>query len=983
MRRLALLILMVSATAFMQAQSVYTAVPDDPNAVTLASPNFSVHADGIADDSDALQQAIDRVQETVHHGIVFIPAGHYRLTKTIHVWAGIRLIGCGEERPVFLLAPNTPGFQTGSERDILWFTDERPKADQPIGDASEFTFYSALSNIDFEIGEGNAAAVAIRFNVAQHSFISHASFHLGTARAAIEHAGNQASDISVEGGQFGIITGKTSPAWQFLLMDSNFRGQSIAAIRTQEAGMTLIRDRFAHVPVAIEIPKGEVEQLYGRDLHMEDISDTALKLGDVQNLRSEITLEKIVCERVKQFAAGLAPIAKENAITGPSRRYYEERLRLGLEIGPDGRERGITAHHKETSFTSDGEDAPDDIPVLPSMSAWVNVHTLGAKGDGGTDDTAALQHAIDEHAVLYFPSGFYRLTGSLHLRADSVLIGLHPFATQLILHDHEEHFQGEGAAIPLLVAPKGGHPIVTSIGIATGNGNPRAAGIEWLAGSHSLLDDVSLIRWRSEYVAALEPAVTKPNFQPGQPGAPRPQIDLDAQYPSLWIHDGGGGILRGIWSHAGTAKGGLLIEKTSTPGVIYQFSCEHHMRNEVRFDHAANWRVYALQTEEEKSEGADADAIEIESSHDLVFANTYMYRVSRNVMPKPYAVIAHDSTGILFDNVKVFSQTRLAFDNSIFDQNSGVTVRAHDFTHLALTSEMRPGAALPPPAAFAADATLQRVATGYSNASGLTPDGAGAIYFSDAVNHAIYRYDETKKQAELVVKSDATPMSLAFVAPSSLIAINAEKSVSSMDLKKADLKTNAISPVDETATTKPETRLLLPVGLHNELIQLTWMLAGEGYVYRLGSNTARRSELVPEHRGYYYAPDSTTAIMAGGTWRPLLQSAQLAPFAVGDQHYITSEDDARTWLGTLTSLHTLLTQLFTERGGTSVVSDAAGNVYIAGSQVYIYDRAGKQTGILEIPERPTSLCFGGADHRTLFIGARSSIYAIRTNQSGK
>ena len=974
MRRLALLILMVPATAFMQAQSVYTGVPDDPNAVTLASPNFPVHADGIADDSDGLQQAINRVQETVHHGIVFIPQGRYRLTKTIHVWAGIRLIGCGEERPVFLLAPNTPGFQTGSERDMLWFTDERPKADQPIGDASEFTFYSALSNIDFEIGEDNAAAVAIRFNVAQHSFISHASFHLGTARAAIEHAGNQASDISVEGGQFGIITGKTSPAWQFLLMDSSFRGQLIAAIRTQEAGFTLIRDRFAHVPVAIEIPKGEVEQLYGRDLRMEDISTTAIRLGDVQNLRSEITLDKVVCERVKRFAEGVEQIPGDGSFVNSS-SYMETRFTAGVEIGPDGREQGIALHHHEERFKGDSEDAPSDIPALPPMSAWINVHTLGAKGDGGTDDTAALQRAIDEHPVLYFPSGFYRLTGSLRLRADSVLIGLHPFSTQLILHDHDQHFQGDGPAIPLLIAPKGGRPIVNSIGIATGNANPRAGGVDWLAGSHSLLDDVSLIRWRSEYVAALEPAVTKPEIQPG---APRPQIDLDAQYPSLWIHDGGGGILRGIWSHAGTAKGGLLIEKTSTPGVIYQFSCEHHMRNEVRFDHAANWRVYALQTEEEKPEGADADAVEIESSHDLVFANTYMYRVSRNVMPKPYAVVAHDSTGILFDNVKVFSQTRLAFDNSVFDKGSGVTVRAHDFMHLALMSEMRPGAALPLPAVFEAGATLQRVAAGYSNASGLTADTAGTIYFSDAVNHAIYSYDETKKQVKLVAKSDATPMSLAFVGPSSLVAINAEKSIS-----KIDLKTNAISPVGETATAKPDTHLLLPVGLHNDLIQLTWMLAGEGYLYRQGSNTARRSELVPEHRGYYYAPDSTTAIMAGGTWRPLLQSAQLTPFGLGDQHYITSEDDARTWLGTLTSLHALSTQLFTERGGTSVVSDAAGNVYIAGGQVYIYDRAGKQTGVLEVPERPTSLCFGGADHRTLFIGARSSIYAIRTSQSGK
>ena len=37
------------------------------------------------------------------------------------------------------------------------------------------------------------------------------------------------------------------------------------------AGFTLIRVRFAHMPIALQIAPGEVEQLYGRDLQMEDI----------------------------------------------------------------------------------------------------------------------------------------------------------------------------------------------------------------------------------------------------------------------------------------------------------------------------------------------------------------------------------------------------------------------------------------------------------------------------------------------------------------------------------------------------------------------------------------------------------------------------------------------------------------------------------------------------------------------------------------
>jgi sugar lactone lactonase YvrE len=97
---------------------------------------------------------------------------------------------------------------------------------------------------------------------------------------------------------------------------------------------------------------------------------------------------------------------------------------------------------------------------------------------------------------------------------------------------------------------------------------------------------------------------------------------------------------------------------------------------------------------------------------------------------------------------------------------------------------------------------------------------------------------------------------------------------------------------------------------------------------------------------------------------------------------VTSEDDGKTYRVKLEKDGKPTTSIFAERGGTSVVSDEAGNVYVASDQVYVYDREGKQIGVLEVPERPGSLAFGGADKRTLFIGARGSIYSIRTAARG-
>jgi hypothetical protein len=121
-RPLTSLLLALCAVFTSSAASFYASRIVDARAAYLTPDQFPVRADGVSDDTAAIQSAIDKVQQTTGQGILFVPPGRYRLTKTIYIWPGIRVIGYGEKRPVFVLADNTPGFRSGPSY-MFFFAD--------------------------------------------------------------------------------------------------------------------------------------------------------------------------------------------------------------------------------------------------------------------------------------------------------------------------------------------------------------------------------------------------------------------------------------------------------------------------------------------------------------------------------------------------------------------------------------------------------------------------------------------------------------------------------------------------------------------------------------------------------------------------------------------------------------------------------------------------------------------------------------------
>ena len=398
------------------------------------------------------------------------------------------------------------------------------------------------------------------------------------------------------------------------------------------------------------------------------------------------------------------------------------------------------------------ESAPALTP-LPSHTGWANALANGAKGDGTTDDTAALQHLVDTERIVYLPSGRYRLADTLRLRSDTVLIGLDPSTTQLDLADSTPGFDGAGAPKPMLLAPRGGLDIVMGIGLYTGGINSRATALMWQAGPDSLVDDV---RFLGGHGTNLADGTRMNPYNSTHNGDPNPAYRWDAQYPSLWVNNDGGGTFVDIWTPDTFAQAGLYISDTSTPGHVYELSSEHHVRNEVKLDRVANWEIVSLQTEEERGESGFCLPLAIQDSHDITVAEMHAYRVVSSFQPFPETIHISGSHNLRFRNLHIYSDSKAVFDNSVVDDDSHTHNRELEIAVLDIPTHDSPAVA----SAHAVEA--HRLATGFFNASSpaIAPDGR--LYFVDTMKQHIYRYTPATSRLEIIRDAPIDPANIFF-----------------------------------------------------------------------------------------------------------------------------------------------------------------------------------------------------------------------------
>ena len=361
------------------------------------------HADrtGSTDATAALQRAID--DNVDRNRALYVPNGTYLISDELSFGDnGKRLTIQGQSRDgtVIRIADNAAAFQDSDSRRGAFYTGRSP--------AQRFGNY--LRDLSIHTGNSNPGAVGIRFNTSNFGGLSNLRIvdgaptsSNGTSLCGIDmfHTDEigplYGHDIEIVGFDFGIRTAAhlNSSTWEHLTLsgqrqfgifnDSNImtiRGlestNGVPAVRNKggSAYFALIDAKLAGTGAASGLPAVDNDKtLFARNISTTGYATAIANTGGT--------------------GAGAVGPQIDEFVSHPTLRLFDDSRLASLDL---------PIH---------------DPPVIPweqNFANWANPLGFGAAGDGKTDDTAAMQAAIDSGATTIV------LPGANHFVIDGELL---------------------------------------------------------------------------------------------------------------------------------------------------------------------------------------------------------------------------------------------------------------------------------------------------------------------------------------------------------------------------------------------------------------------------------------------------------------------------------------------------------------------------------------------------------------------------------
>ena len=259
--------------------------------------------------------------------------------------------------------------------------------------------------------------------------------------------------------------------------------------------------------------------------------------------------------------------------------------------------------------------------------------------------------------------------------------------------------------------------------------------------------------------------------------------------------------------------------------------------------------------------------------------------------------------------------------------------------------------------------SIDKLASGFTFTEGPAPDATGNIYFTDIPHNRIYRLSVDGELSTFRIDSGGAN-GLALDEEGNLfVCEGGNRRLVSIDPKGV---------VTVLADGYGDKRLNSP----NDL----W-LDPKGGIYFSDPRYGPRDNLEQDgEHVYYLSPDRKRLIRVIDD---MVRPNGLIGTPDGRILYVADHGDDKTYSYTINPDGTLSgKKLFARQGSDGMTMDDRGNIYLTGGPVSVYSPDGKRIGTIQVLERSSNVCFGGRNGKTLFITARTSIYAVPNISDG-